>query len=111
MLGTRSLSIPAVICIVSDAASPIVIFPPIVKSPDTSKFPVIDTLSLKLILPDASIFKSPDSDSTMFELNFTFPVWTFDPSIVVVLEPSVKVTPVVVSILKFAFVKFTVPVC
>ena len=58
--------------------------PPIVKSPDTSKFPVMFTSSLKFTLPDASIIKSPDKDSTMFELNFTFPVCIFEPSMFVV---------------------------
>ena len=51
LLGTRLLLIPATISILSVPSSPIVIFPPIVTSPLTSKLPVMSTLSNRLIDP------------------------------------------------------------
>ena len=49
--GLISLSIPAIICIVSDASSPIVILPPIVTLPVTSSVPSILTFEFKFISP------------------------------------------------------------
>ena len=47
MFGIRSLSMPATICIVSLASSPIVILPPIVTLPVTSKLPATFTSLFK----------------------------------------------------------------
>ena len=109
--GIMSLSILALILIVSVVSSPKVILPPTVTLPDTSKFPVILTLSNKLIVPD-ELFKliSPLVLAITFPLILILPDSTFVPSIIVVLTPSVKVIPWLLLNKNSAFVKVTSPV-
>ena len=80
--GTRLLAIPATIVILSVASSPIVILPPIVTSPLTSKFPVMSTLSSRLITPLAeSTLIAPAVLDIVFPESLRFPVSILSPLI------------------------------
>ena len=57
----------------------------------------------------ASNCKSPAVLSSVFPLNLKLPVSTLEPFIKVVLDPSVKVAPLVRSIFKALALKLTVP--
>ena len=106
-----SESIPATNCIVSLASSPIVMLPPIVTLPVTSKFPVIFVLSCKLISPLAAAkFASCVSVSTVLPLNLQSPVSTLVPSTKVVSLPVLNVTPLVVLIIKSLTLNAALPV-
>ena len=95
----------------SVVSSPIVTLPPIVISPVTSKFPVMFTLSIKLIwLLNESISKSPDVVVISLPDNFTFPVSIASPEIIVTLGPEVNVNAWSTSMLSDADVKLTCPV-
>ena len=109
--GLISLSIPAIICIVSDASSPIVILPPIVTLPVTSSVPSILTFEFKFISPlDAWKFASNESVSIRLSLIRQSPVSIFVPSIKVVSPLVVNVTPFSVCIWKSLTVNSTAPV-
>ena len=108
--GTISLSIPAIICMVSVASLPIMILPPTVTLPVTSKLPVTVTSESRFISPlAASKFASPERVSTVLPLIRQLPVSILVPSINVLLAPSVNVTPPVVLIVKSDTEKLTVP--
>ena len=110
-LGTMSLSIPATNCIVSVASSPIVMLPPIVTLPVTSKSPVIFVLSCKLIVPLAAAkLASCVSVSTVLPLNLQSPVSTFVPSTNVVSLPVLNETPLLVLIIKSLTLNAALPV-
>ena len=69
-------------------------FPPTLTFPVTSKFPVIATLSNKLIVPDELFkFMSPLVLDIVLPVILIAPDSTFVPSIIVVLTPSVNVIP------------------
>ena len=92
-----SLSILALICIVSVTSSPNVMLPPTVTFPLTSRFPVMLTSSSKLIVPaELFMFMSPLVLEIVFPLILIAPASTFVPSIIVVFVPSVKFIPWVV---------------
>ena len=110
-LGVMLLSIPATICIVSEASSPIVILPAMVTLPVTSKLPFTFTFEFKLILPvAASKFASNVSVSTVLALILQSPVSTFVPSTNVVSLPVTKLTPLSVLIVKSLTANVTLPV-
>ena len=109
--GIISLSILALILIVSVASSPKVILPPTVTFPLTSRLPVTFTLSSKLIVPEEAFkFISPLVLEITFPLILIAPDSTFVPSIIVVLTPSVKVIPWLLLNKNSAFVNVTSPV-
>ena len=106
-----SLSILALILIVSVSSSPSVMLPPTVTLPVTSKLPVILTLSCKLMLPvELLILISPLVLLIVFPLTLIFPASTFVPSIIVVFVPSVNVIPWLLLNKNSALVNVTSPV-
>ena len=110
LLGTRLLLIPATISILSVPSSPIVIFPPIVTSPLTSKLPVMSTLSNRLIAPLLLLrLISPTVLDNVFPVSLKFPTSMRDPFIKLVFPPVVNVAPVVKSTVSAFAVKLTVP--
>ena len=84
-------------------------FPPMVTSPLTSKFPVISTSSTNCILSAASNIIFPLELERVLPLNIKFPVSTFSPVIIVFELPVVNVNPLLVLMLKLALVNVTVP--
>ena len=108
--GIKLLLMPATIDILSVASSPIVILPPMLTSPVTSKSPVITTLFCKLIWSVTALkVISPLKLSIVFPLIRKLPVSILSPLINVLLPPVVNVTPLVKSIFKALTEKLTVP--
>ena len=110
MFGIRSLSIPATICIVSLASSPIVMLPPMVTLPVTSKLPATFTSLFKFnVCVSGLILILPAKLSIVFPLILKLPVSILSPLTKVELPPLVNVTPCVKSTLSAFATKFTVP--
>ena len=103
---------PALNSMVSLASSPIVILPPSVIFPVTSKSPEMFTLSFRLISPLAAlILTSPDKLSNVFPLIRKLPMSIRSPFTKLVLPFVLNVIPLVRSTFKELRAKFTVPLC
>ena len=95
----------------SVASSPIVILPPIVTSPLTSKFPVMSTLSSRInYTACTSTLIAPAVLDIVFPESLRFPVSILSPFINVFCPLVVNVAPFVgIGMFKSLATKFTVP--